>query len=276
MSIIMSLWDSTTPFHTNDVVVHNGSIFLAAADNTNEEPSTTTATNATVTVGAGVSSGSATADGNTYTLHASGTTSVNGIVVTIQSGSGMAWAFPQRSGYNSNLNLSTNQWLQYPGSAPAYQTNHAYSHGDVIVDSNGNLQVFAYGSGNSGSSAPSWATSLGASTTDASITWACAGAAPSTGHIVILGCVINSGSLIPYQSFIDAFTPSGNNDGLTVYGNPQPTTPDTGDLFFDSAVNGNTGFSYVPDTVSSSGDTFSGGAAAPSPDWQLIVLGNSF
>lgn len=43
--------------------------------------------------------------------------------------------------------------------------------GDVLVDTNGNLQMAISGSGSSGSSAPTWNTTYGGSTTDSGITW---------------------------------------------------------------------------------------------------------
>lgn len=45
------------------------------------------------------------------------------------------------------------------------------SGGDVIVDTNGNLQMATSGSGNTSGSQPTWSTAFGGTTTDAAITW---------------------------------------------------------------------------------------------------------
>jgi hypothetical protein len=46
----------------------------------------------------------------------------------------------------------------------------------VILDSNGNLQLLAGGTGTSGVTAPAWATTIGATTTDGGLSWICLGA----------------------------------------------------------------------------------------------------
>ena len=46
----------------------------------------------------------------------------------------------------------------------------------VILDSNGNLQLLAGGTGTSGSTAPTWSTTIGAATTDGGLNWFCLGA----------------------------------------------------------------------------------------------------
>jgi len=45
----------------------------------------------------------------------------------------------------------------------------------VILDSNGNLQLLAGGAGSTGAAQPTWATTLGATTTDSGINWICLG-----------------------------------------------------------------------------------------------------
>jgi hypothetical protein len=48
--------------------------------------------------------------------------------------------------------------------------------GDALIDNNGNIQIAASGSGSTGAgSAPTWSTTYGGITTDASISWRCAG-----------------------------------------------------------------------------------------------------
>ncbi|HEX3682205.1 MAG TPA: hypothetical protein VHU83_06650 [Bryobacteraceae bacterium] len=60
-----------------------------------------------------------------------------------------------------------------------YTASTAYSQGQYIVDSNGNLQACSY-SGTSGSSAPSWKTNIGQSTVDGTVTWVNSGAVSLT------------------------------------------------------------------------------------------------
>ena len=59
------------------------------------------------------------------------------------------------------------------GSTALYAGSTAFTAGTVIIDSNGNAQqiVGSAAAGTSGGSAPSWATTLGATTTDGGITW---------------------------------------------------------------------------------------------------------
>lgn len=57
------------------------------------------------------------------------------------------------------------------GSAnPAWASAHGYSIGDLIVDSNGNIQRCTT-AGTSGGSHPTWATTIGATTTDSGAVW---------------------------------------------------------------------------------------------------------
>ncbi|MGA3212416.1 MAG: hypothetical protein ABSD20_14005 [Terriglobales bacterium] len=61
-------------------------------------------------------------------------------------------------------------------SAPGgWTATSIYTAGTQIVDSNGNLQQCTAG-GQSGPSAPGWATTIGASTTDNTVIWQCLGA----------------------------------------------------------------------------------------------------
>lgn len=52
----------------------------------------------------------------------------------------------------------------------AWTASHAYTSGNTIKDSNGNIQ-YCTASGTSGSSAPTWKTDLGDLTTDNGATW---------------------------------------------------------------------------------------------------------
>jgi Bacteriophage tail sheath protein len=54
---------------------------------------------------------------------------------------------------------------------PSWQASHAYSQGQLIVDSNGNTQRVASGGTSGSPSAPTWATAVGSNTTDNAVTW---------------------------------------------------------------------------------------------------------
>lgn len=56
------------------------------------------------------------------------------------------------------------------GTFGAWASTHAYAVGNLIVDSNGNIQR-CNTAGTSGGSAPTWATLLGNTTTDNTVTW---------------------------------------------------------------------------------------------------------
>ena len=59
-------------------------------------------------------------------------------------------------------------------SSVAWATGTPYALGQYIVDPNGNIQVVTQ-AGTSGGSAPSWATAIGATTTDGTVQWTCKG-----------------------------------------------------------------------------------------------------
>ncbi|MGA3210705.1 MAG: phage tail protein, partial [Terriglobales bacterium] len=59
--------------------------------------------------------------------------------------------------------------LSGPGAA-AWQASNAYNYGDLVLDSNSNIQKCVV-AGSSGLSAPSWATTQGSTTTDSGVTW---------------------------------------------------------------------------------------------------------
>jgi hypothetical protein len=61
----------------------------------------------------------------------------------------------------------------------AWQASHAYAVGNLITDSNGQVQECIAETGNSGSSAPAWGTGLGETTTDNDVTWQNVGTSPS-------------------------------------------------------------------------------------------------
>lgn len=74
-----------------------------------------------------------------------------------------------------NWNRSAVNFLAVSGcqeykNAAGWVAAHAYTAGQVIIDSNGNAQKVLTG-GTSGGSAPSWSTSIFASTTDNGIVW---------------------------------------------------------------------------------------------------------
>jgi hypothetical protein len=66
---------------------------------------------------------------------------------------------------------------------PYWQATHTYNNGDTITDSNGNQQaVTAGGGGMSGGSVPTWAITVGSTTTDGALTWTLIGPNGLTPH----------------------------------------------------------------------------------------------
>lgn len=67
----------------------------------------------------------------------------------------------------------------------AWEPGIEYAVGDQREDSNGNLQEVVEAAGDclSGSAAPAWATTEGATTTDYSLVWECQGSAPTGGFV---------------------------------------------------------------------------------------------
>lgn len=55
--------------------------------------------------------------------------------------------------------------------APAWAASHAYVSGNIILDSNGNTQRCTTGGTSGTPSAPTWATTIGTTTTDGTVTW---------------------------------------------------------------------------------------------------------
>lgn len=67
---------------------------------------------------------------------------------------------------DSNGNIQTATAI----TLPSWAATHSYTQGNLILDSNGNTQR-ATTAGTSGSSAPTWATTVGSTTTDSGATW---------------------------------------------------------------------------------------------------------
>jgi hypothetical protein len=71
---------------------------------------------------------------------------------------------------------------------PAWTNGHGYSVGDLIVDSNGNVQRCTT-AGTSGGSAPSWATTISSTTNDNTAVWTLAAKStapvPMIAHVVV-------------------------------------------------------------------------------------------
>lgn len=87
-----------------------------------------------------------------------------------------------------------------------WQASHAYSVGTSIIDANGNTQQVTASTGNSGSSAPSWATTVGTTTTDSNVTWTLriiGGAGTGSNFAANL----NSSGTGPYWYLVDASRP---------------------------------------------------------------------
>jgi uncharacterized protein len=78
---------------------------------------------------------------------------------------GSANAGQQCMDSNGNIEMATAITL------PSWQASHSYAVGNLIVDSNGNTQRVTAETGNSGSSGPTWATTIGSTTTDNLVTW---------------------------------------------------------------------------------------------------------
>jgi hypothetical protein len=71
-----------------------------------------------------------------------------------------------------------NAELPMSAAPAAWQASHAYSLGNQITDSNGQVQQCVT-AGTSGSSAPTWGTGLGEETVDSGATWQNIGTDPS-------------------------------------------------------------------------------------------------
>lgn len=88
---------------------------------------------------------------------------------------------------------------------PFWQASHAYLANASIVDSNGNIQQVTT-AGTSGSSAPSWATTVGNTTTDSGVTWTLR-ILGGAGTGVTLASNINSSGTGAYWFLVDGSRP---------------------------------------------------------------------
>lgn len=90
----------------------------------------------------------------------------------------------------------------------------------VILDSNGNLQWCSSGGGaNSGSSAPTWATTIGTTTSDGSLTWTCLG----PGNIITTASIQYAFSLHGVDGSVTTASPAATIQGPII--GPNITTP---------------------------------------------------
>lgn len=85
------------------------------------------------------------------------------------------------------------------GIIPAWVKSFGYVTGQVVLDSNGNSQIVTT-AGTSGSSAPSWATSVGSTTTDSGVTWTMTAKGGALSNL-------NSAGSGPYWFLVDGARP---------------------------------------------------------------------
>ena len=80
------------------------------------------------------------------------------------------WFNAGPAGISSALDGEGNVDSDTPLAPPAYQTGHVYAAPSIVLDGNGNLE-FTQAGLTSGGSAPTWATAVGATTSDNGGTW---------------------------------------------------------------------------------------------------------
>jgi hypothetical protein len=106
-------------------------------------------------------------------------------------GSAPAWSTSTAGITNDGIGPTAVQWLNLgvtTAATPAsWIASHTYAVGDLIEDGNLNIEVVTEisGSDKSGTSAPTWKTSVGQETTDNEVTWTNAG--PATGALAAAG-----------------------------------------------------------------------------------------
>ncbi len=109
------------------------------------------------------------------------------------------------------------QWLN-AGPLGAWFANTVYYAFQCILDSNGNIQLS--NPGTSGSTEPTWATTLGTTTSDGSVTWFCLG----PGHTILTGNVYYGYSWVSTDGSITTSSPAVslniNSAVLGPLGNP--------------------------------------------------------
>ena len=102
---------------------------------------------------------------------------------------------------------------RYSPTGDVWQSNHGYyTNGVTINDANGNQQMVTTHGGNSGMSAPTWATTLGATTTDGAVTWTCSAVAPAWygGLRGVVSCTVEDKKLkfVPCCPSLIGFVPT--------------------------------------------------------------------
>ena len=181
------------------------------------------------------------------------------------------------------------------GGGVAWQANTVYSQVGVVIDVNGNLQKITT-AGKSGATTPTWATIVGNTTTDGSITWTMLQTAASLvwqPHTVyaIGSYIIGNGCLFQSQSegvSIDGATvttylwPSLLNNGefdrfypLSI-GTASASATNNSFEFYNSAPSGGAGTPIIWNTLNGAGETTATTTPFPSyhNNYDLVIVGS--
>lgn len=152
------------------------------------------------------------------------------------------------------------------GAAGTWSATHVEALDACIKDSNGNIQL-ATTAGTTGSTAPTWETTVGQTTTDGSVTWTCLGAAgnwSANTPYVVNHCITDgngnieqvttagiSGGVVPtFSSSAGGTTADGGGVQVIVLSHPQGSVALTS-LRYQGIYGGRTVGVYIPNAVGS-------------------------